>query len=334
MAPCSDSRMPEIFAYRAAASDGRVTDGTLDAESIEEARASIRSIGLYPLEIESRGSRRAQRTAISAADLALGLRVLADLLDSGLPVSRALHALEDLAPKGWQRALPQIRQSVREGQSLAFALGNAPIEIPALVIGIAQAGEAGAGIGSAIRRAAELTESISETRSAVKAALAYPAVVAVAGVGAITVLITVVLPRFAKILADLGQALPMSTRIVLAIANHARVLMVPVVVVVVIGGISWRTWVSTDSGRRGWHRLLLSIPLVGSIRRASAVARMAHALGAMLESGVALPFAARATADAELEHRIMAVRGLVTSGHTLSHALDAESASTATAVRL
>src|SRR6185503_2841564 len=338
MAPCSDSRMPEIFAYRAAASDGRVTDGTLDAESIEEARASIRSIGLYPLEIESRGSRRAQRTAISAADLALGLRVLADLLDSGLPVSRALHALEDLAPKGWQRALPQIRQSVREGQSLAFALGNAPIEIPALVIGIAQAGEAGAGIGSAIRRAAELTESIAETRSAVKAALAYPAVVAVAGVGAITVLITVVLPRFAKILADLGQALPMSTRIVLAIANHARVLVVPVVVVVVIGGISWRTWVSTDSGRRGWHRLLLSIPLVGSIRRASAVARMAHALGALLESGVtlnvALPFAARATADAELEHRIMAVRGLVTSGHTLSHALDAESASTATAVRL
>ena len=70
---------------------------------------------------------------------------------------------------------------MREGQSFATALASAPIELPSLVIGIAQAGEAGTGLAPAMRRAAELTESIVETRAAIRAALIYPAVVAVAG---------------------------------------------------------------------------------------------------------------------------------------------------------
>src|SRR5579885_3006189 len=208
--------MSNVFAYRAVSAGGRVSTGSLDADSVEEARAALVRQHLFVLEIEDRGSRRVHRMPISAAELALGLRILADLLDSGLPVGRALHAFEDLAPKGWQRGLDSIRQSVREGHGLASALANAPIEIPPLVVGIAQAGEAGAGIGAAIRRAADLTESMAETRDAVRAALVYPMKIAVAGVCAITVLITVVLPRFAKILADLGQELPASTQFVLS----------------------------------------------------------------------------------------------------------------------
>ncbi len=330
--------MPNVFAYRAAFADGRIADGTLDAESDEAARSSLATRGLYVIELSDRGPRREQRTAIGAADLALGLRILADLLDSGLPVARALHAFEDLAPKGWRRALPAIRQSVREGQGLATALANAPVQIPALVIGIAQAGEAGAGIGPAIRRAAELTESMSETQAAVRSALAYPAVVAVAGVSAITVLITVVLPRFAKILADLGQELPASTRLVLRLSDAAHAALIPFVLAVVMATVALHAWTSTDAGRRGWHAMLLELPVIGTVRRGSAVARMAHSLGALLESGVtlaaALPFAARATGDAELEARVLAARATVTAGQTLSHALDLHRAGTVTTMRL
>src|SRR5205085_11383450 len=102
-----------------------------------------------------------------------------------------------------------------------------PLQIPPLVIGIAQAGEAGTGIGPAVRRAAELTESTAEMQAAVRSALAYPIVVAAAGVCAIGVLITVVLPRFAKILGDLGQALPPSTQMVLRGADIGHALLLP-----------------------------------------------------------------------------------------------------------
>ncbi|MDB4878542.1 MAG: gspF [Gemmatimonadetes bacterium] len=330
--------MQSVFAFRAADGSGRINEGLVDAETSEQARVILVTRGLYVLALEDKGPRRSRREPLSAADLALGLRILGDLLESGLPVGRALHAFEDLAPKGWRIALPQIRQSIREGQGLAAALADAPIEISPLVIGIAQAGEAGGAIAPAIRRAADLTEASAETQAAVRAALAYPAVVALAGVLAITVLITVVLPRFAKILLDLGQTLPASTRLVIQLSTGARALLIPTLVAGSAAMLAWRSWTTTANGRRQWHRTLLSIPVVGSVRRSFAIARMAHSLGALLESGItiaaALLFAARATADGELESRILDARSSVMAGQSLSHALEATAATTQTTVRL
>lgn len=330
--------MTTIFAYRAAATRGEIVNGQVDAESTREARDVLASRGLYVIRIEQRGFRVARRAPLSAADLALGLRILADLLDSGLSVARALHAFEELAPRAWRPALPHIKQQVREGSSLASALSSAPVEIPALVVGVAQAGEAGQGLGPAIRRAADLMESSAEMRASIRAALAYPMVVAAAGALAITILITVVLPRFARILEDLGQKLPASTRLVIAASASARSAAVPAIVATAIAVGLWRAWTQTVEGRRTWHGLLLAVPGLGGLRASASSARMAHSLSAMLESGVtiatALVYAGRAAADGELEARISAARVSVASGETLSRALESNRAATPTVVRL
>jgi type II secretory pathway component PulF len=102
--------------------------------------------------------------------------------------------------------------------------------------------------------------------------------------------------------------------------------------------VAWRAWTLTPAGRRGWHRALLALPIIGAVRRSSAVARMAHSLSALLDSGIAIAtamtFAARATADGELEARILDARTKVTTGQSLSQALEATGATTQTAVRL
>jgi type II secretory pathway component PulF len=227
---------------------------------------------------------------------------------------------------------------VREGKSLASALATAPIAIPALVIGIAKAGEAGQGIGPAIRRAAELSEATAETRAAVRSALAYPLVVAAAGVGAIILLITVVLPRFAAILADLGQTLPASTQFVLRVSTVAKVALLPAAGMIALAFVVWRAWTSTDAGRARWHNWLLQLPLIGSIRLGLGTARMAQSLAALLENGVpisgALLLSARATGDGELEQRVLAARQRIGAGDTISHAIDEAGAATPTTVRL
>jgi type II secretory pathway component PulF len=337
-ATVEDAIMQTVFAYRAAAPDGRLHAGALDAESAEQARDTLRARGLLILNLESRGARVAQRDAIAIGDLALGLRILADLLDAGLSVSRALGAFEELASRGWRPALPHIRQSVREGHGLAASLASAPIAVPGLVIGIVQAGEAGTGIGQAMRRAAELTESSAETRSQIRAALAYPLLVAAAGAVATTVLLTVVLPRFARILGDLGQKLPATTRLVIAGADLAHAALIPVLVAMGIGVGVWRAWTGTASGRRSCHRLLLGVPFLGSIRRGAAASRMATSLSALLDSGVsmaaALSLAAHAAGDAELEARVSAARGAVSAGESLSRAIEIHDAATPTVVRL
>jgi type II secretory pathway component PulF len=327
-----------MFAYDAVARDGTPSRGTLEAESGDRACRELMSRGLYALHVASAGTARDSRRRLAAAELALGLRILADLLESGLPAGRTLQAFNGLAPRAWLPAVPHIQRSIREGASLAAALSDAPISIPPLVIGIAQAGEAGSGIGPAIRRAAELCESSAEMQSAVRAALAYPMLVAVAGAGAVVLLVTVVLPRFALILGDLGQSLPASTRLVLSVAAAAHTMLLPCAAGAAISGIAWRAWTASPAGRATWHRFLLAAPIAGSIRRAVSSARMAHALSAMLESDVpvsaALPLAARATGDVELEARLTRARSLINSGQPLSRALEDTDAATPTTIRL
>jgi general secretion pathway protein F len=328
----------EIFEYQALTAAGSRERGTLDAPSAEDARAQLRRRGLFVVGVVSRGPRRERRTSMPGSDLALGLRILADLLESGLPLARALNVFDDLAPRAWRAALPFIREQVREGKGLAAALADAPVRVPPLVIGIVQAGEAGTGVGAAVRRAADLTDAAAQIRSAFWSALAYPLVVALAGAGAITVLIAFVLPRFAKILADLGQTLPASTQLVLRGASAAHAAFLPGALAVAVTVVLWRAWTNTRDGAVRWHRLLLRVPGLGGIRARLSTARVGHSLSALLDSGIpmsaALAFAARAAGDSECEARILSARSLVVSGVSLSSALERTRAVTPTAIKL
>ena len=212
------------FSYRAAHRTGTMETGAVRAESADAARELLFSRGLFPLEVRLERGRTAGRPRISTPELALGLRVMATLLESGLPVTRALAAMEDLVPPAWKAALPALRESVNQGNSLGAALTAAPVGFPPLVVGLVQAGEAGSGLAAAVERAAQLTEQAAETRRAVRAALAYPLILAAAGTGAMVLLVGFVLPRFAAVLADLGQGLPPTARTVLGAAELARLL--------------------------------------------------------------------------------------------------------------
>ena len=181
-------------------------------------------------------------------------------------------------------------------------------------------------------------ENAAANRVAVRAALAYPMILAVAGAGAVVLLVGVVLPRFAHILADLGQALPATTQLVLDAADLARAYAVPAAVALVMLLGIWYRWTATRSGREQWDAWLLSLPLIGPIRSSAAAGRYAQALGALLETGVpiavALRSAADATGDAAIGVRILRARERVVRGERLSTALGTERASTPTALKL
>lgn len=315
----------ERYAYRAARRDGAVEQGLLEAPSREGAAAALAGRGLYPIELRVETLTRTRRATLPMAELALGLRLLADLLEAGLPMSRALAAFTGLAPEAWRPALPGIRESVKEGRSLAAALDESSIEIPAQVIGMLRAGEAGSALPAAVRRAAEMTEEHAAMRAAIRGALAYPAVLAIAGAASVLLLAGVVLPRFALILSDLGATLPPTTRFVIAAGEATRRLALPGAVAIVGSILAWRSWTSTGQGREQWHRFLLALPLIGAVRRKAASARTAASLSALLESGVplasAMTHAARSGGDAALEARFLESREAVTGGERLSRAV-------------
>ena len=326
------------FAYRAARADGAFEHGVLAAESRDAALRALAAQGLWAVDLNAARSADDLRARLSSADLALGLRVLATLLESGLPVSKALAAMPELAPDAWQPSLPSLARSVREGASLGAALEQSGLAVPAVVLGIVRAGEAGSGLARAVRRAADLMDEAAATRAAVRAALIYPCILAVAGTVSVGILVGVVLPRFGAILADLGQALPPTTRFVLQASAVARVAGLPAAFATLIILVAWRSWVSTGNGAVRWANLLLGIPVIGTIRRSQATARVCAALSALLESGVALSsaltHAARAAGDAAIQDRVLAARTSVIAGVRPSAAFLTEDALTPIAARL
>jgi general secretion pathway protein F len=212
------------------------------------------------------------------------------------------------------------------------------VQIPSLVIGIIQAGEAGSGLAVAVRRSADLMEESAATRAALRNALAYPVVLASAGAGSIALLVGVVLPKFARILADLGQALPPTTRLVLGAAAFVRAAAIPAAVGVALLWVAWYRWTSTPDGRRAWDAFLLGLPALGNIRRAAATSRTMAALAALLDGGVpvaaAMHHAAGAAGDAAIRSRILAARESVVHGGRVSRSLAEHDAATPTATRL
>ena len=326
------------FAYRAARADGTIERGVLTADTRDDAARALTAQGLWTVALNASPSYAISRSRLSLADGALGLRVLATLLDSGLPVGKALTSMQDLAPALWNNALPSVARAVHEGSPLGAALQQSDLALPPVVIGMVQAGEAGSGLARAVRRASELMEETASTHAAIRAALIYPAILAVAGSISIAVLVGVVIPRFAAILGDLGQALPATTRFVLQVSVFSRAAALPAVVgALIIAGV-WRSWVATPLGAVRWHGMLLRAPIIGAVRRSAASARVCAALSALLESGVplsnALDHAAHASGDAAITERLGAARRDVIAGQRPSVAFAEHDALTSVVARL
>lgn len=210
--------------------------------------------------------------------------------------------------------------------------------MPPLVIGLLRAGEAGGGLGPAVRRAADWLERTAERGRAVRSALTYPAILAVAGAASLGLLVGVVIPKFAAILTDLGEGLPFATRVVLGLTEIIQATALPALAVSVVVILGARGWASGGEGQMLCHRVLQRFPLLGPVRRSLSTARGCEALGGLLGSGVplvrALTLAAEAGADAWDASRLAAVRERVLQGESLSRALRRENAWTPAARRL
>lgn len=326
------------YSYSAVLPDGSRTSGKVFAESRDQALVSLQDRGWYPVEVRATGGLAPGKRSLPLDDLALGLRVLATLLDAGLSMNKTLAAFGDLAPESWEPAILPVSDAVRNGKTLADALSASPLSVPPVVIGILHAGEAGSGLAPAALRAAEIIERSAATRAAVRGALAYPALLAVTGSLSMVLLVGVVLPRFAAILTGLNQTLPRTTRLVLGGATMMRAAAIPVVVCAAALLATWMFWTKTARGRAEWHAFLFALPLIGDVRRSAATSRATAALASLLESDVplasALPYAGRASGDAAEEMMLTAARELIVHGERPSVALKRTGSLTPTAVRL
>ncbi|MBV2095282.1 MAG: type II secretion system F family protein [Candidatus Thiodiazotropha sp.] len=285
------------FLYKAVGADGEVVEGELQAVSRDHAVNQIHLKGQVPIRIEENRQkgkhlprRSFQRKSVSADQIASFTRELSTLLKSGQPLDGALAILVTIAGETtlFSQHLTSIRDSLKSGNSFADALAKEGGLFNNFYVQMVRAGESGGALESVLARLAVHLERAKEVRSSLISALIYPAILLFVAVSSILILMTYVIPQFSELFSDMGQALPLSTRITMGIAgflqNYGWVLALAVFLLVIF--FKWQMGRRTSAKR--WHGRLLGLPIIGPIVSQVEAARFCRTLGTLLENGVPL----------------------------------------------
>lgn len=281
-----------IYKYTALNHLGRQERGTVDAESLAAARRQLRVAGVHVTRLAEGGSEvvaRREETVrrIRPADLAASVRQLATLLKAGMPLVPALGALvEQLGRHPLGQVMASVRDRVNAGAPLATALSEHPRIFSELFVNMVRAGEAAGVLEAILLRMADMLQRRVSLLGKVKAALVYPAVLAVVGVGVIVFLLAYVVPSISKLFLEMNRALPWPTRSLIAASDVIRDYFWAGAIAVALAFLALRSWVATPGGRLAWDRFKLRMPFLGDLYLKIAVARFARTFGVLLASGV------------------------------------------------
>lgn len=289
------AEMPAIYCYTARSAEGRFVAGSMQAESAEHALLHLRTRSLFVTSLAQKGGAKATAAAvftllpISAGARLAFFRSLATLVRAGVPLRRALEvSIEQCTDGRFAEALRSVANDIESGTALSAAMSRRPREFTRLFIAMIRAGELGGVLDEVLERLASMLELDRAMRKRLSAALAYPAVVACAAVVLVLLLVANIVPAFAGLFAEMHVQLPLSTKILIAIGvtltspikDLALVFALASVLLVVRAA-----WLQPRLAPT-FDRMLLRLPVAGTIVRKTMIARISRTLGTLLRSGV------------------------------------------------
>jgi general secretion pathway protein F len=329
-----------VYQYKGVRADGATASGIIDAESPKVARLKLRKSGIYPTAVIEQGqlrdgeagpaiharSAQGRSASLSVQELSVVSRQLGTLLVAGLPLVDALGILiEQSDKKAVKSLLADVREEVRGGKALSAVLERYPRDFSSIYVHMVRAGEASGALDHILFRLADFLEKQLALKHKVTNAALYPALMLVVGVVVLFFLMTFVVPKITAVFADLKQALPWPTVVLMGISRFLAEYWL-----FLLGGIGLalagvQRLLKTPAGRLAADRFLLKLPLIGDVARMVSISRLAGTLATMLASGVqlldALDVAKRVMNNRVLERAVEDARRNIREGQPVAEPL-------------
>jgi len=231
---------------------------------------------------------------VKPKDLCITTRQLATLLRAGMPLVPALMALaEQLQQQGksthanpMAQIIQHLADQVNAGASLADALQEYPSTFSNLFINMVRAGQTSGTLEEVLIKLADMLEKRARLTAKIRAALAYPALMAVVAVAVIAFLMAFVVPGISKIFIDMNRQLPWPTTLLISISTFFRAYLVVIAIAVCVFIFAVVTYLKIETGKMKWDQLKLKLPLIGDLFLKIETVRMTRTLGIMLSSGI------------------------------------------------
>ncbi|MGD9722408.1 MAG: type II secretion system F family protein [Pirellulales bacterium] len=288
-----------LYQYTAKDSRGRSTRGQLDAHSPDDAVQRLRQEGFQAVQIrDEEASAPLFARPVRCRDIVYLTSQLAIMSQTGITLSTALGGiLQQEANPTLKAVLADLKSSVESGDDFSTALARHPKLFDRTYVSLVKASEATGLLGEMLESIANYLAKEAESRSKVRAALAYPAVMMLVAVGVTLFLLTYVLPKFTPLFKNRGMKLPKPTIVMMAVSDcliNYWYFWLAGIALAVIGFLYGRR---TKPGRKVLDWLKINTPLVGPMFRKVTISRSIRTLGTMISSGVPMLEAIQLSSD-------------------------------------
>ena len=349
------------YNYVALDARGQESVGLVEANSTNEAIGQLRQAGYFPTEVleEGKGTARVSKAAkqkktkapraaapvgakkrkeivlferktVKTKILMIFTRQLATLIDSGLPLLRALTVLaKQERDKVLQKTILNLSDTVQSGSTFSEGLAQHPKIFHDLYVNMVRAGELGGVLELVLTRLAEFQEKAQKIKNKVVAAMVYPMIVMVLAIGIMAFLLVFIVPKFEQIFHDMlgDKPLPTITLFVIGVSRAVTDHWIAIICSIIILVIGLKIISSRPRGRVVLDKLKLHVPLFGDLLRKTAISRFSRTLGTLVTSGVpilqALNITRETAGNTVIAGAIMQVHDAVKEGESIVQPLEA-----------
>ncbi|MGD0252038.1 MAG: type II secretion system F family protein [Verrucomicrobiota bacterium] len=343
--------MPQ-FSYKARRRSGELVEGVLEVADRPAALVQIQRLGLFPIAVDTakggaavngqpRGGKKVdllaflpptvraqlqQKRKPRLQELATFTQQLANLLNSGMPLTVALNSMTHLESKGIPAEVSRdLKQEVSEGRGLSDAMARQPHIFSDLYVNMVRAGEQSGSLVEVLRRMANHFQQFAELQAKFTSALIYPAMVVCVGASIIVFFMTFIMPRFIIIFNGFDVQLPLPTRLLIGFSNFVLHYWWLLVFLMIMAVIVFKRIQASEEGARKLDEWKMKAPVFGKVVKLNLFSQFARTLGTLLQNGVpvltALKITEQVMSNRLIKEAISQTRDAVTDGKTLAQPL-------------
>ena len=339
------------FSYKARRRSGELVEGVLDVADRPAALAQITRLGLFPIAVETarpgaaggnqRNGQKADFLSLlppafraqlqkkrkpKLQELATFTQQMANLLQSGMPLTVALNSMTHLESKGIPAEVTRgLKQEVSEGKGLSEAMSKQPHIFSDLYVNMVKAGESSGSLVEVLRRMANHFQQFAEVQAKVTSALIYPALVVVGGIALGAFFMFFIMPKFTEIFNGFNIDLPLPTKMLIAISQFLIGYWWLLGLLIIVAVILFFRFKASEAGGRSLDEWRMKAPIFGKIVKLNLFGQFARTLGTLVLYGVpvltALKITEQVLANRIIKEAVAKTRGAVTDGKTLAQPL-------------
>ncbi len=282
------------FLYKAKGANNKIVTGTVSAQNEFEAENVLMKHNLIAMEI------RAAKTSptsllsfiggkVNSKDKAIFARQLSTMIGAGLTLPKSIKVASTQARSERLRSIYlDVYKDLEEGTSFSIALSKHPEAFDQVFVSVVNAGEATGKLDVVLKQMADQLENDNNFVAKVRGAMYYPGFILCALIGIGIYMLVKVIPTLKGIFDQQGAALPIATRMLLAISDFMNKYWWAFLMIVIGIVVFLKFFFDSDSGAAVKDKLQVKTPVIKKLFEGMYMYRLTQVLSMLLGAGVPL----------------------------------------------